>query len=548
MSAKWVETLQKKTQKTLLPFASYLQSENGSLQSEVEKAAIFCLTELGRETGGGLFRKKPSEKTVFIAKLYYPFQIAPFRGSTLLFDGLNIPSHTMTYPAVPDLQVFKDNLNQRSSTRQIFATFLSNHLNYFQDSGSEQHKIIEGLISDVDFLREFMEYLKEATITENPVTDSVLISTAHDEKQIMNNIQELEVSRSRVAQELEELNEIIKLLNAKTQQFLGTLREEIKAKDEKFSGLIEVAKATLEKKKSQINNEYTDKVTQASTKYEQETAALQKEILKLEKTRDKLQSEIEHIETEIKNSVVNKDDESEQKWKEKRNELKRKLPEIAPAVRDLEIKIQEIEENKKKEIFQLKQDSDAEMKEAEKDLLEIESSRDSEKKICQDEMEKIEELTSSIISKIDEFSRMREVALGEFDALGIREGRVAPSLVYMPFYLQCYQSKSDKRFNYVGPSIVSTMSLNARLKAIGKKRITQLFQPRSQKITSILNSFIGLLAENIAFSHEINDACNKVNLMQSREATEMIKNGLNKLKTEGWLSDGEFESLRQILT
>ena len=540
--------LQEKTQKNLLPFASYLQSENDSLRREVEKAAILCLTELGRETGGGLFRKRPPEKVVFIAEVYYPFWIAPFRGSAILFDGLNISSHTMTYPAVPDLQVFKDNLNQRSSTRQIFATFLSNHLNYFQDSNSEQHKVIEGLISDVDFLREFMEYSKEATITENPVTDSVLISPAHDEKQIMNNIQELEISRSRVAQELDELNEIIKLLNAKTQQFLGTLREEVKAKDEKFSGSIEVAKATLEKKKSQINNEYAGKVTEASTKYEQETVTLQKEILKLEKTRDTLQSEIEHVETEIKNSVINKDDESEQKWKEKRNELKRKLPEIAPAIRDLEIKIQEIEENKKKEIFQLKQDCDAKMKEAGKDLFEIESSLDSEKKICQDEMEKIEELTSSIISKIDEFSRMREATLGEFDALGIREERIAPLLVYMPFYLQCYQSKSDKRFNYVPPSIVSTMSLNARLKAIGKKRITQLFQPRSQKIISILNSFIVLLGENIAFNHEINDACNKANLMQSREATELIKSGLNELKTEGWLSDGEFESFRQILT
>jgi len=534
--------------KTLLPFASYLQSENGSLQREFEKAAVFCLTELGRETGGGVFRKKPSEKIVFIAEVYYPFWIAPFRGFTLLFDGLNTSSHTMTYPAISDLQVFKTNLNQRSSTRQIYATFLSNHLSYFQISNSEQVKVIEGLISDIDFIREFMDYSKEATTTENSVTDSVLISPAHDEKQIMNNIQELEVSRSSVARELEELNETIKLLNVKTQEFLGALREEIKSIEEKFSGPIEAAKVTLEKKKSQINKEYTDKVTEASIKYEQETVALQKETLKLEKMSDELQSEIEHIETEIKKSVINKDNESEQRWKDKRNELKKKVPEIAPAIKDLEIKIQEVEENKKNEIFQLKQDNDAKIKEAGKDLQEIESSLGAEKKNRQDEMEKIEELTSSINGKIDKLSKMKEATLREYDALGIREGKVAPLLVYMPFYLQCYQSKSDKRFNYVAPSIVSSMSLNARLKAIGKKRITQLFQPRSQKIISILNSFIVLLGENIAFSHEINDVCNKVNLLQLREATELIKNGLNELKTEGWLSDGEFESFRQILT
>jgi DNA repair exonuclease SbcCD ATPase subunit len=545
-----------KTQKNLLPFASCLksenasclQSENGSLGREVEKAAIFCLTELGREPGGGVFRKKPSENIVFISEVYYPFWIAPFRGATLLFDGLNTSAHTLTYPSVPVLQVFKDNLNQRSSTRQIYSAFLFNNLNYFQDSNDEQEKVIVGLISDIDVIKEFMDYSKEATTTENPVTDSVLISAAYDEKQIMNNIQELEVSRSRVAKELEELNEIIKLLNAKTQQALDALREEIKATDEKFSEPIEAAKATFEKKKLELNKEYTDKVTTSSTMYEQETVALQKEILKLEKTRDELNSEIEHIETEIKNAVINKDEASEQRWKEKRNELKKKLPEIAPAIRDLEIKIQEIEENKKKAIFQLKQENDAKMKDAGKDLSEIESSRDAEKRNCKDEMEKIEELTSNMISKIDKLSRMREATLKEFDAFGIPNGRAIPKLVYMPFYLQCYQTKSDKRFNYVAPSIVSSMSLNAKLKAIGKKRISQLFQPRSQKVISILNRFMVLLGENIAFSHEINEACNKVNMLQSKETIELMKTGLNELKTEGWLSDSEFEAFRQILT
>jgi hypothetical protein len=91
------------------------------------------------------------------------------------------------------------------------------------------------------------------------------------------------------------------------------------------------------------------------------------------------------------------------------------------------------------------------------------------------------------------------------------------------------------------------MSFSTRLKAIGKKKITQLFQPRSQKIISILNAFIALMENNVAFNHEINEACNKVNLLQSKEATELIKNGLSKLKEQGWLSDSEFESFRQKL-
>jgi hypothetical protein len=548
MSVKWVETVQGKTQKTLLPFASYPHAENGTLKNEVEKAAVFCLAELNREKGGGLFRKKPSEKTVFMAEVYYPFWIVSFRELTLLFDGLNVLSHTLTYPAIPDIKVFKDNLKERSSTRQIYSAFLSNQLWYFQNSNGEQTRVIEGLISDPGFLEEFMDYVKEAAMTENPVVERVLVSPAYDENQIMNSIKELEDSRAEVARELEELNGIIKLLNTKTQSFLGGLHEEIKAVEEKFSGPIEDAEAALAKKKSQINKDYAEKVTEVSSKFEQETVALRKEVIKLEKARDELNSEIEHAETEIKNAAINKDDQSEQKWKEKRNELKRKLPEIAIAIKNLEEKIQTIEENKKNELFQLKQENDAKIKEAGRSLLETESARDAKKKICQDEMEKIEELTSKISGDIDKLSKMLEVALGNFNRLGIRQRNAPPLLVYMPFYLLCYMSKSNKRFSYVAPSIVSSMDISARLKAIGKKRITQLFQPRSQKIISILNNFVVMLEENVAFSHEINEACRKADLMRSKEAVESIKNGLNELKMEGWLSDGEFESFRQILT
>ena len=429
-----------KTLKTLLPFASFPQTENSVLKSEVEKAAVFCLAELNREKGAGVFKKQPSEKIVFTSKVYYPFWLSPFGKLTLLFDGLNGPTHTMTYPTVPDLKVFKENMNQKSSNRQIYATFLSNQINYFQDSSGEQTRILEGLISDLDFVREFMSYLKGAiSTTDSPVTDGVLVSPAYDDKQIMTNVKELEDSRSKAAQELEGLNEVIKLLNTKTQESLVSLREEIKVAEEKYSGQIENAKSILAERKSQINKEYTDTVTEISKKFEQETITYRKEIIKLEIEREKLNSEIERIEAEIKNSTINKDDATEQRWKEKRNELK-KLPDINTSIRDLEVKIQEIEEDKNNERFRLKQENDDKIKEAGKALLEIESSLDAEKKICQDEMEKIEELTLAISGKIDKLTKMWEAAVEEFEGLGIRQEIPANTLVYMPFYLTCYQS------------------------------------------------------------------------------------------------------------
>lgn len=535
------------TQRVLLPFVSSQQPDY-KITDETEKAAIFCLAELNRsKRSGGLFRKQEMEKIVFVTKTFYPFWVVPFRNLTLLFDGLNVASHTVAHPSFRDTKTFMDDLNQSSSTRQMYATFLSNHLNYFEYSDGEQTKIVEGLISDLDFLSEFLEYCKEAITTDNPA-DGVLISPAQEKNQIEENLKNLEKLHQKLEHALEELNEVIKALNKQTQKALTALREEIKATEGKFEPQIEEAKAVLDKRRSKINKEYSNKITQASDKYEQELIAIRKEIITLQKTNEQTNSEIINAENEIKNAMINKDDNAEQKWKNKKTELKKHLPEVTTIMRNLEIKVQETEENKKKTMFQLNQENDAALKEASKDLIEIESSRDAEIKICQDEMEKIEDSTSSIIGKIDKLTKISERAINEFQNLGIRLERASSSLVYMPFYLICYQTGSNKRCAYWAPSVANNISLGAKFRALGKSKITQLFQPRSQKIISKINIFLTLLDENIAFSHEINEACSKANLLGSKEKVELIKNGLSQLRTDGWLSDGEFESFSQVLS
>ena len=216
-------------------------------------------------------------------------------------------------------------------------------------------------------------------------------------------------------------------------------------------------------------------------------------------------------------------------------------------MKEIQKQINEAEEIQKNVIFQLKQDTELKIKQASKDLSELEASRDAEIKVYQNQIEKVEELTSNIIKKVDELATSRETTLPEFEQLGVKEKRERKSLVYMPFYLSCYQSKSKKRFAYLPPSIVNKDCLSTRLKALGKTKICQLLEPKSKKITAILNGFIRLLEENIVFNREISEACMKANLLRTRNAGEITKNGLNKLKEEGWLSNSESENLNQAV-
>lgn len=538
--------MQEKSQKIFLPFASQKNRDSEEFAQKIEKASIFCLSELNREKGGGLFKKKDPEKLAFIAKAYYPFRIVPFRDFALLFDGLNLMSHAVKNPAIPDLKNFRDIMNT-TFTRQAYNTFLTNQINYFKNY-DEKDQIIDGLVYDADFLTELMVYLKESKPVPEPVLDGVLISPSYTDDEIKNITEKLTQTYNEVSLKLQGLNEVIKLLNAKTQHSLEQMQDEIKGIDAKYNGPIKTAQLALEEKKGRINKDYSTTVTDVTRTFENDILDIQKEIVKYEKIRDDVNSKLDKIEKEIKKSILDKDDTSEEKWKQKREDLKNQLSRNSQLIGNLESKKETIEENKKTKLFELNQQHETKLKDASKNLLEIESARDAEKRLVQNEMEKIEDLTSKVTLDIDKLSKMLETALINFDTLGARRESAPSLLVYVPFYLIYYMVDSKRRFSYVSPSYVNSRDISTRLKAIGRKQISQILQPRSQKIVSILNKLMVLLGENVPFSHEISQACNKVSLLRSIEAIDEVKFGLMNLKDAGWLSESELYSFDNSLS
>jgi hypothetical protein len=270
--------MQKSTEKTILPFAT--SQANDVFKGDVELAAVFCIAELERQKSGGFFRKQDPEKLVFISKVLYPFWIAPFRELTLLIDGLNVSSFTITYPVLPDLKAFIEKLNGEQMTRQVHANFLFNNQNYFQVSNNEQKLSIEGLFNDAEFTKEFLEYTKQATTTDLPVSEAVLVTPALDENGVLKMLQNIDDTRLKLSEELADLNEVIKLLNSKNLESQADLRKEIKVIENEFRVKIKKAKAILEDKVSNINKAYSKEVTAVSNRFEDKITALQKYVVK----------------------------------------------------------------------------------------------------------------------------------------------------------------------------------------------------------------------------------------------------------------------------
>lgn len=536
-----------KHRKILLPFATLSDVGDVPFKSEVERAAIFCLAEIDRKKGGGRIRKKTPEKISLLSKVYYPFWLAPFHGTCLLLDGLNLSTYSISWMRIPDVDAFLNDMNQGKLTSQLYATFLSNHFNYFESPTAHEEKVVKGLVSDLEFSREFINYLKDSTIADRPVIDGVLVSSSYDENQISEHIKELEDFRSEAVRELANLNEAVKSLNTKTQEFVARLQEEIKIVEQTYAGKIETANSTFATKKEQIAKEYSKRLTLLSNYSDKELEEQHKKSFKLEKTKEELNAQIKHIESEIRTATVNKDFELVERWKGKKIELRKQIPDIERSIRNLNAKIEDVESKKKNDIFNLTQENNLKINEARKDVREVEASRDAAKKIHQDEMEKMDNSTSNIISKIDKLAKIRESLIAQFEGFGIRQEGTILSQIYMPFYLLRYQTLSNSRYSFVAPSLVRTLDLNARLSAIGKKKISLLLQSRSQKIEFMLNRFLELMENNIAFSRDINEACSKVSLIGSKVWSESISLGMNELRANGWLSNEEIQYFSQAL-
>ena len=540
--------MSKEVSKYILPFTVPSSNRREPFTEEAEKAATFCLADLERVKSGGLIVKHPSEKIVFIAKVCYPLWIIGMNEISLLFDGLNTTSHKIVYQKIPDVEVFIKNLNESSKTRHAYATFLTDNINYFQITNNQEEKVIEGLITNKNFLNDFFEYANEASPIKSPLPNTVIISPTLDENHITSVTEDLKNLRLKLKEEVKTLYESMKLINSKTEGFLRKIRSEIREIEKSFDKQIEKCKASIAKETEKIRRKYDEEVTEFSKEIEEELLDLQQEKIKLEKTREQLTSEIEHCEAEIKTSAVNKDEVAERKWKEEKEKLRRQTAETDTKIKELEEKIKSVEEEKKLKIFKLKSERDTKIREASKDLVELEASRDAKTKMYRDEMEKLEELTSTIIQQIDKLAKLREAFLTEFDKLGVKQRKRKIALIYMPFYLACYKTEAGKRYSSFPPSIVNSISFSVKVKgALRKPKIKQLLQPRSKEITSLLNKFPLLLEENAVFNREIDEACLKANMLGTKESIRSLKIGLDKLKDEGWLSDKERETFIKSL-
>jgi DNA repair exonuclease SbcCD ATPase subunit len=373
----------------------------------------------------------------------------------------------------------------------------------------------------------------------SPIVDESLISSI---------IHELESLKSSFQADIEVLHEGIKFLNKATRNFVKTVRSSIKAVKEEFNLEIRKQEDIVKQKVNRINEEYDQQTLKLTKNFEKQLLPLQKEKVKLEKAKEEALKKIERCNIEAKACAVNKDSVGEKKWKEKANETKKELSQIEKQIVEIEDKMKKVEESKSAETFKLRSEWESKIKEARKDLIELEASRDAKIQIRKQEIEKLEGLTTNIIQQINNVTRIREEDLVNIEKIGIPQKYANPSLIYIPLYLACYQTEMKKRYVVYPPTAANSIGFTAKIKgALGKAKVKQLLTPRFKTMTSLLERLPTLIEKDAAFAREIHEFGEKTDMLKTTSTREGMRNGLKKLREEGWLSEKEYEDFNRKL-
>jgi len=527
----------------ILPFSP---DKSGKLFSfDVETAAVYALSELERAKGGGLILKQPEEKILFIAKIGYPLWLLPINETAFLFNGLIDSRLSMVYFELPLAQPFIESLEKNSGTYEDYLAFLSDHDSYFQQPKKKKEFVLRGLITGLDFKKEFGIYRKEAVeVTVQPAKLATLAPTL-EEATISSMLTEMGKLQSFLIEDAHRLSECLRVINKTTSQFITELDYAAEAVRDEAKAKIKAQEEFVTPKITKLNSEYKRQIAQLTRSFNEELEKLEKLKAKTIKFIDDDEEKINLYNHEAKIQAEKKHLIYEKTWKEKSRLTKKELDGLKKELKRIENSIKNLNSQKNKKTFKLQLELKIEIESARQPLRDLEAARDAKVLVFKQKTEKLLKQEKLVVVELNSVIKLGDSVNARFETLGMMEHQLrSPALFYVPFYVACYQAGLSKRFIFLPPSMTSPAGFTVKLKgAFGRSKIKELFIPRFKEITALIDNVQALAKQDSWLDREIRDLGEKNNLLNIGLIRESIGKGLVFLKHEGWLSDREYQAV-----
>lgn len=537
-----MENLANQIKKIVLPFAVPAKDRFKPFSKDMEMAAMFILAERDREKGEGRVRRKPEEKMTFIAETCYPIWLVPWNGKTLILDGMEFTNHSVFYDEIPDIKAFETDIKASSKSREAYVAAVSQNASYFQNFAGKEEKTIEGLITDPEFVQDLMDYLNDEEGNGISKTSKTILDPMLDEGEVAASISKLSDLRNMIDEEIQSLSRSMKLLSKSSKEQVKALHAEMRKSAKIFDKKIMKLKPKVMANIQKIQEKRDEDVTRISKKYGRKLRYLHQNRIRAERTLERLASDIDRIEADIKGCRERKDEPTEFQLSKKLDEIKKRIPMLHKEIKDIDRKLENVEDAKKIEVARARTRPDDRIEGVMKSLHDLEAAKEAKARLEEQELADLEEITSGIIKQIDAMIKEKEAALNDLDNIGANDRRRKQAITYIPMYFVCYETEVEKRYVVYPPAHVASMGIKTKLKGVfGSGKMKCFLQCRSQAIADLLDKLIDLTQENPVFEKEITQAGIQTSILRSTELLVGVKRGIAELKEEGWISENEVQ-------
>lgn len=531
----------------VFPFTIPSEDRKGRLKRRMELAAIFSLAELIRDKGGGLISKKPAEDILFISEICYPFWFVPWRRRTLIFDGFDLKSYTISFDILPDANMFIQEMEGSSSKLETYSAFLSHNLNYFARFSGKGEKVVKGLIMDPNLMNDIFSLFHKAKRVKGPL-EKGLLPLVMDRLVAETAIKELQNFEKALEDDVKKLSRIARVLIKTTQRHINAVKAEIEKTKKRSDIKINNLMSKIAKKTEKVRMFYDKKIIKVSGKANQKIQNLTEEDAELQAERDHLRAYIEQCKNQVSAAQDRKDEKQEEYWRQKLKSSRLRFLQIGKRLKEIEKEIKKTSSTRDLEISRLKSEYAAKAESYMTEIRKLEAARDAKIKMSQEATESLERLTSKIVGQINTLIEARNLALKELRKIGCPVYKRKTVLAYMPFFLVCYSRDLKKRYVTFPPSIVNTMNGVSKIKsALRPYTIRSMLQEYSLPIANLLNEFVDSMQQNSMLEDRILKICMKSNLLRQKSFRRDVEKGLKELAKEGWLSEEELQTLTSRL-
>jgi len=537
------------TASLILPYAVPEKGRKKKVNANMELTAILCLAEARRKKH--VMVGFSSEKILFISKLHYPLWAVPWENGCLIIDGLQILSSTLTYTALPDMELLFNDIERSQTLREQFRNALEKHAQTFADFSETVRIPMKAIVADNLLLSDVSEYVEETLALKADVTGNIiLIPPKLDEDAAGESAKKVFDLYERVQSDVKGLEHAAQVLNEMTQFHEQKSLREIELVNEAFKGEVDRVKPVVEKKVELLLKERDAKIEKMNRAAEAELNAKLRE-------KERRQRELEKLElnrTEYKRRLDVRRSRHDKigiaRWEHSLRICENKISEVKERIHNVSRYIEKVRKQNQEDIDKLKYSYQTLIDSERKKIADIEASLESVTKAKEGENEKLRLMTTRIVSLIEQLAEQKRLHATELKSLAIPWKSEQITLLGVPFYLIGYQAE-DKLYYRVYPPLRVTSS-EGIVKKIEKtllsfrlmSRIELLLQPRSKMLNKMFDTVLEeKMKTDRTFEGSLRELGVSNNLLKKAGFKEALTKGVEELKSEGWIKQEEGDIL-----